>query len=56
MTPRPVTAPSRPVLRAVLRDRRLAAILLCLLAWGIGTASCWSKRASQPPHPRSEAG
>ncbi|WP_395413163.1 hypothetical protein [Methylobacterium sp. MA0201] len=48
---------SRPAIRAVLRDRRLAAILFCLLAWGVGTAGCWSKRTSQQPSPtQSEAG
>ncbi|WP_207179898.1 hypothetical protein [Methylobacterium indicum] len=51
MTSRRSTAPARPVTRAA------AAILLCLLAWGTGTASCWSKHASQPPlHARPEAG
>lgn len=55
MTPHAVTPPARPGLRVVLRG--LAATLFCLLAWGIGTAGCWSKRASQPPpHTRPMAG
>ncbi|BAQ49476.1 hypothetical protein [Methylobacterium aquaticum] len=33
---------------AILRDRRIVFLLCCALVWAVGSAGCWSKRASQP--------